>query len=190
MLSSLSSPCHSTRLLKHRALISAVDPPTTRSILSPLAMTNYPPTPAFGGFPLPAPKGPPGLSQDLRKLSINSIGSNNTTLPSPAILSPNYLPKFPNSSSASRQQLSSPPSTVPITSPNPMHAPLSELNKQGHRSDDGLLDDREEGELSDAEDHEAPNINRRNNHSDSRQRDRNTQNQQGREFTLHGTFGC
>lgn len=148
-------------------------------------MTNYPPTPAYGGFSLPAPGGPPGLSQDLRKLSINSVTSNNAALPSPAIQSPNYVSKFHNIS-ASRQPLSGPSSTASITSPNPMHAPPSELSKQGHQNDDGLPEDREEGELSDAEDLE-PHVKRRNNRSGSRQRDQGTQNQQGREFSSHGT---
>lgn len=154
-------------------------------------MTSYPPTPAFGGFPIPAPKGPPGLSQDLRKLSINSVGSTNITLPSPAIQSPNYLPKFPNNNSASRQPLSVAPSVISITSPNSMDAPLLGLNGLNHRSNDGSPDDREEGELSDADDLEESDANGRpNNRSGSKQRDQGIQNQQGREFASHGMSGC
>lgn len=149
-------------------------------------MTNYPPTPAFGGFPLPTPKGPPGLSQGLRKLSINSVGSNNTTLASSAIQSPNYLPKFPNNSSAPRQPLSGPPSAIAIASPNLMRAPLSGLDKQDHKTNGDAPEDREEGELSDAEDFRESHINKRNNRSGSKQRDRGIQGQQGREFTPHG----
>lgn len=150
-------------------------------------MTSYPPTPAFGGFPIPAPKGPPGLSQDLRKLSINSVGSTNTTLPSPAIRSPNYLPKYSNSS-ASRQPLSVAPSVISITSHNSMDAPPLGFNGPNHRSDDGLPEDREEGELSDADDLDESHVNSRpNNRSSSKQRDRGIQNQQGREFASHGT---
>lgn len=153
-------------------------------------MTSYPPTPAFGGFPIPALKGPPGLSQDLRKLSINSVGSTNITLPSPAIQSPNYLPKFPNNNSASRQPLSVAPSVISITSLNSMDAPLLGLNGPNHRSNDGSPDDREEGELSDADDLEESDANGRPNRSGSKQRDQGIQNQQEREFASHGTFGC
>lgn len=153
-------------------------------------MTSYPPTPAFGGFPIPAPKGPPGLSQDLRKLSINSVASTNTTLPSPAIQSPNYLPRFPNNNSASRQPLSIAPSVISLTSLNSMDAPLSGFNGLNHRSNDDSPEDREEGELSDADDLEELDVNRPNNRSGSKQRDRGIQNQQRRELVSHGTSGC
>lgn len=150
-------------------------------------MTNYPPTPAFGGFPLPAPRGPPSLNQDLRKLSINSAGSNNTALPSPAIQSPIYMPKFTNVNSASRQLPSNIPSIASSSTQKITHAPPSGLSKQNNRSDDSLLEDREEGELSDAEDIEGQHSKKRNNRSESSQRDRGAENQQGKNFVSHGT---
>lgn len=150
-------------------------------------MTNYPPTPAFGGFPLPAPRGPPSLNHDLRKLSINSAGSNNTALPSQAIQSPMYMPKFTNINSASRQLPSNITSTASNSTQKIMHAPPSGLSKQNNRSDDSLLEDREEGELSDAEDIEGQHSKKRNNRSESSQRDRGVENQQGKNFISHGT---
>lgn len=122
-------------------------------------------------------------------MSINSVGSTNTTLPSPATQSPNYLPKFSNNSSASRQPLSVAPSVMSATSLNSMDAPSSGLNRHCRR-DGGSLEDREEGELSDADDLEESHVNSRpNNRSGSKQRDRGIQSQHGREVASHGTSG-
>jgi hypothetical protein len=120
-------------------------------------------------------------------LSINSAGSNNTALPSPAIQSPMYMPKFTNINSASRQLPSNIPSTASNSTQKIMHAPPSGLSKQNNRSDDSLLEDREEGELSDAEDIEGQHSKKRNNRSESSQRDRGVENQQGKNFVSHGT---
>lgn len=121
-------------------------------------------------------------------MSINSAGSTNTTLPSPAIQSPNYLFKFSNNSSASRQPLSVAPSMISVTSLNSMDATPSRFNGPKHGGDDGLPEDREEGELSDADDLDESHVNcKPNNRSGSKQRDQGIQNQQGREFTSHGT---
>ncbi|CUS14739.1 unnamed protein product [Tuber aestivum] len=97
-------------------------------------MTSYPPTPAFGGFPSV-------LVNTNRKTSANT--SNTTSSPtSPATRSPNYYPK----AMSNTPRLPSTAAQIPGIEPT-----LPGLGKLVERTDKALVEDREEGELSDIE---------------------------------------
>ncbi|KAL7274523.1 hypothetical protein RUND412_002585 [Rhizina undulata] len=89
-------------------------------------MTSYPPTPAFGGFPIPAPKPAFTSTHTLRKTNSNNSSSGPT---SPALQSPAFF-----TANTPTPHMVQPPSTM-----------------------DGA-EDREEGELSDGEEHVEAHI--------------------------------
>jgi len=97
-------------------------------------MTSYPPTPAFGGFPSV-------LVNTNRKTSANTSNTTNSPTP-PATRSPGYLPK----AMSNTPHLSS--FTAQIPGINPV---LPGLDKLVERTDRALVEDREEGELTDIE---------------------------------------
>ncbi|PUU79296.1 hypothetical protein B9Z19DRAFT_839418 [Tuber borchii] len=97
-------------------------------------MTSYPPTPAFGGFPSV-------LVNTNRKTSANTSNTTNSPTP-PATRSPNYFPKA----------MSNTPRLPSFTAQIPGIDPaLPGLGKLVERTDRALVEDREEGELTDIE---------------------------------------
>lgn len=97
-------------------------------------MTSYPPTPAFGGFPSV-------LVNTNRKTSANTSNTTNSPTP-PAARSPNYFPKA----------MSNTPHLPSFTAQIPGIDPaLPGLGKLVERTDRALVEDREEGELTDIE---------------------------------------
>ncbi|RPA97884.1 hypothetical protein L873DRAFT_1074371 [Choiromyces venosus 120613-1] len=97
-------------------------------------MMSYPPTPAFGGFPSV-------LVNTNRKMSANTSNTTSSST-SPPTYSPGYFPK----AASNTPRLPSSTAQIPGIDPAPPG-----LDKLVERTGGALVEDREEGELSDIE---------------------------------------